>query len=166
MDAVHERTAAERNAMIRLALVAAIGMVGAAVSGTALAQAAQTDSAPPASAPAESKPPATNSGVLKRVPLDQWMPETCPNPERRGEIVVCGRPDEEPTVETPPEPGEPGTDVPSERLKLTEPGNVAPSSACSAVGPAGDVGCSRNEYEQWRRERQLQKAREKVPEPK
>ena len=152
--------------MIRLALVAAIGMAGAAVSGTALAQAAQTDSAPPASAPAESNPPATNSGVLKRVPLDQWMPENCPNPERRGEIVVCGRPDEEPTVETPPEPGEPGTDVPSERLKLTEPGNVAPSSACSAVGPAGDVGCSRNEYEQWRRERQLQKAREKVPEPK
>lgn len=143
--------------MIRLALVAAIGMAGAAVSGTALAQAAPTES---------TKPPVTNSGVLKRVPLDQWMPENCPNPERRGEIVVCGRPDEEPTVETPPEPGEPGTDVPSERLKLTEPGNVAPSSACSAVGPAGDVGCSRNEYEQWRRERELQKAREKVPKPK
>ncbi|WBX86225.1 hypothetical protein [Sphingosinicella microcystinivorans] len=147
--------------MIRLALVAAIGMASAMASGTALAQAAQTDSNP-----AESKPPVTNSGVLKRVPLDDWMPEKCPNPERRGEIVVCGRPDEEPAVETPPEPGEPGTDVPSERLKLTEPGNVAPSSACSAVGPAGDVGCSRNEYEQWRRERQLQKAREKVPKPK
>ncbi|MBB4633761.1 hypothetical protein [Sphingosinicella soli] len=141
--------------MIRLALVAAIGMAGAVVSGSALAQAAQTESKP-----------ATDSGVLKRVPLDQWMPENCPNPERRGEIVVCGRPDEEPTVETPPEPGEPGTDVPSDRLKLTEPGNVAPSSACSAVGPAGDVGCSRNEYDQWRRERQLDKARAKVPEPK
>ncbi len=146
--------------MIRLALVAAIGLAGASVSGTALAQAAQTGGAPAA------KPPVTDSGVLKRVPLDQWMPENCPNPERRGEIVVCGRPDENPVVETPPEPGEPGTDVQGERLKLIEPGNVAPSSACSAVGPAGDVGCSRNEYEQWRRERQLQKAREKVPEPK
>jgi hypothetical protein len=109
--------------------------------------------------------PRTNSGVLKRVPLDQWMPERCPEPEQRGEVVVCGRPEEPPRVEAPPPvPGDPATDVPARRKELTEMGNTTPGS-CTARGPGGAAGCVNEQYEQWRRERELQKAREKVPEP-
>lgn len=145
--------------MSRLVLLTAIALAGGSTAAIA-----QSDPAPAASAPAPSAP-ATNSGVLRRVPLDQWMPERCPNPERQGEVVVCGRPDEEPAVEAPPpEPGERGTDVQSERLELVAPESAAPSAVCTAAGPAGNAGCSQSEYDQWRRERTLQKAREKVPE--
>lgn len=120
-----------------------------------------------ASAHAQTTPaPATNSGVLKRVPLDEWMPETCPNPERQGEIVVCGRPEEEPTVPPDePEPGERGTDVQSERAALIAPESAAPSTSCTPVGSAGEFGCNRAAIEQWRRERKLQKARDEANQP-
>ncbi len=110
--------------------------------------------------------PATDSGVLRRIPLDEWLPESCPNPERQGEIIVCGRPDEEPTVE--PEVADPGdrlTDVQSERAALIDHESAAPSTSCTAVGGGGEFGCSKREYDQWRRERALQKKRQKVPEP-
>jgi hypothetical protein len=129
-------------------------LITAMLLGTAGMAAAQTQPAPAA----------TNSGVLKRVPLDQWMPERCPNPERQGEIIVCGRPDEEPSV--PPEepvPGERGTDVQSERAALIAPESAAPSTSCTAVGAAGEFGCNRAAIEQWRRERALQKARQQRP---
>lgn len=137
------------------AATAASALLGFGLPMEALAQAA----APPA--------PSTDSGVLRRVPLDEWMPESCPNPEQRGEIVVCGRPEEEPSVPPkPPEPGERGTDVQAERAALIAPESAAPSTSCTPVGGAGTFGCSNAEYEQWRRERKLQKARENVPKPK
>jgi hypothetical protein len=110
--------------------------------------------------------PNTNSGVLRRVPLDEWMPESCPNPEQRGEIVVCGRPDEEPTVpEAPPQPGDAGTDVQSERAALVAPESAAPGAQCTTVGAGGSFGCANAGREQWRRERKLQKAREAANQP-
>lgn len=110
--------------------------------------------------------PATDSGVLRRVPLDQWVPQSCPNPEQRGEIVVCGRPDEEPAMpEKAPEPGDRGTDVQSERAALIAPESAAPSTSCTPVGGAGEFGCNRAAIEQWRREQKLKKAREKAREP-
>jgi len=131
--------------------------IAAALCGMSASIAAQTP-APPE--------PNTNSGVLRRVPLDQWMPESCPNPEQRGEIVVCGRPDEEPTVPSPPpEPGDRGTDVQSERAALIAPESTAPSMSCTPVGGAGNSGCNNAAIEQWRREQKLKKAREKVPVP-
>jgi hypothetical protein len=128
-----------------------------AASPAALAQSA--------SAPAPT-PGTTDSGVLRRVPLDQWLPERCPNPERQGEIVVCGRPEEEPTVPPDePEPGERGTDVQSERAALIAPESAAPSTSCTPVGGAGEFGCNRAAIEQWRRERKLQKARDEAKQP-
>jgi hypothetical protein len=125
----------------------------------AAASAAQAQTAPP---PA----PTTDSGVMRRIPLDEWVPQSCPNPEQQGEIIVCGRPDEEPSV--PPEqalPGDRGTDVQSERAALLAPGNAAPSQSCTNVGAGGQTGCINAEYQQWKRERELQKAREKAEEP-
>lgn len=117
----------------------------------------------PATAQTATTPAATDSGVLKRVPLDQWQPEACPKPERQGEIIVCGRPDEEPSVPPEePEPGERGTDVQAERAALIAPESAAPSTSCTAVGPAGDFGCNRASIEQWKRERKLDKARAKA----
>lgn len=119
------------------------------------------------SAIAQTPTPATESGVLRRVPLDQWMPESCPNPEKRGEIIVCGRPDEEPSVPADgPKPGDRGADVQSERAALLAPENAAPSVSCTPVGAAGEFGCAGAANEQWRRERALQKARRQAEEPR
>lgn len=135
---------------MRVMMLTAVMLLGASAASAQQAQA-------PASA--------TNSGVLKRVPLDQWMPERCPNPEQQGEVVVCGRPEEEAPPAPEPEPGERGTDVQEERAALIAPESAAPSTSCTAVGAAGEFGCNRAAIEQWKRERKLQKAREKANQP-
>lgn len=132
--------------------------------------AAQTSAPPPPSAsePTSLAPPVDPKAVNQpseaeqRISLDAWRPEDCPKPTRPGEIVVCGRPEEQQQQRVPTPPpvlGDRLTDVPTEREALLGPGVAGPGS-CSAVGAGGEYGCSQQAIDAWKAERAARKAEE------
>ena len=160
-----------------LLLAAAAGVSLATVPAGTLAQNAPATLPPVDQAPPVEPPPAPpadtsgaaapDSGVLvappqKRIPLDQFMiPRGCDDLEE-GEICVTGDPYEEPEEVPPPEPGDRALDVPAEREALSTLGANTPDT-CNSVGIGGSIGCTYETYDNWKKERELLKARTKNP---
>lgn len=124
-----------------------------------------------ASAQNEETPPRTDSGVLvsppQRMSVDEFLGlRGCPDDLPPGEICVEATPDEPEPEPAPPDPGDRLLDVQAERETLSEMGSTTTPTDCSAVGAAGQFGgCTQQVFRDWKKERELKKAQEDVPDP-